>query len=117
MLIIELLIEEIRDNKSIIKALWGEAQAKKRNRVVSGTEGVEVFKASTLKGLSPDFKFGWCVKNCDFTGEELVLAKTKFSEAVDVLVGYATQLGMHLKLPEDCRYEQVIEKMFNSKHV
>ena len=84
---------------------------------MSGTEGVEVFKASTLKGLSPDFKFVWCAKNGYFTCEELALAKTKFSEAVDVLVEYATQLGMHLKLPEDFRYEPVIEKMFNSKHV
>ena len=37
----------------------------------------------------------------DFTGEELVLAKTKFSEAVDVLVEYATQCGMYLKLHQD----------------
>ena len=117
LLMTELLIEEIRKNKSIIKDLWGEAQSKNRNRVVSGTEGVEVFKASTLKGLSLDFKFGWRVKNGEFTGEELVLAKTKFSEAVGVLVEYATQLGMHLKLPEDCRYEPVIEHMFSSKHV
>ena len=78
LLMTERLIEEFRENKSIIKDLWGGAQAKKRNRVVSGTKGVEVFKASTLKGLSPDFKFGWCVENGDFTGEELVLAKTKF---------------------------------------
>ena len=113
----EALIQDIRDDKSLVKELWGKAQEKKAGRAVAGTEGVEIFHASTLKGIRPDWKFGWCVRNGDFTGEELVLAQQKFSESVDVLVEYATQLGMHLKLQDDCKYEPVIEKLLKHQHM
>ena len=115
-IMVEALITSIRSDRTVVKDLWGKAEQQKQGRVVSGTEGVEVFKCSTLKGLPPDWKFGWLVKHGDFSGEELILAQEKFSEAVDVLLEYASQLGLHLKIPDDCKYEPVVELLLNQRY-
>ena len=112
----ESLISSLRRNRSMVKELWGRAQTLEQSQTVQGAEGVDIFNCSTLQGLPPDWKFGWLVKNGDFTAEDLLGAQEKLSTAVSVLMEYATQLGGHMKLPDNCRYEPVVDQVMNQQH-
>ena len=117
LMMMEHIITRVRINRSLVKDLWGKMEEKEAKKIATGAEGVEVFTCSTMKGVPQDWKFSWCVKNADFTSDELVVAISKDPEAVDKLMEYATQIGGHLKVPEGCKFEPVMQELCNSRHI
>ena len=52
LMMMETLISEVRDDRGVVKDLWGKAQKIKQSRIVSGAEGAEVFQCSTVKSAA-----------------------------------------------------------------